>query len=184
MAKYKVGDKVRIVNHRTMHMSIFGGMDKWLGKTMTIRTILPVGYHMVEDRGENCCGGWYWYEDMIAGLAEPERKPYKGGIQMSAREATPAEITAMKERLAKRQEERRFDADADQAINLVHRRKPVVVEERATALEKREYVVQAIPAGRAFSWAACAVILARAVSENILFLLVLGLAVFGAAAVM
>lgn len=96
--------------------------------------------------------------------------------------ATPAEIDAMKARLAKRQEQRRFDLDAAQAINLVHRRQPVV-EERVTAVEKREYVSRVIPAGRAFSWAACALILARAVSENILFLLVLGLVVFGAAAV-
>lgn len=102
---------------------------------------------------------------------------------MSAKDATPAEIAAMRERLAARQAERRFDMDAAQAINLVHRRQPVVVEERATALEKREYMARIIPAGRAFSWAACAVILARVFSENILFLLVLGLVVFGAAAV-
>lgn len=74
MAKYKVGDRVRIVNHRTKYMSIFGNMDKWFGKTMTIRTILPAGYHMVEDREENCCEGWYWDDDMIAGLAEPGQK--------------------------------------------------------------------------------------------------------------
>lgn len=73
MAKYKVGDKVRIVNHRTKFMNIYGDMDKWFGKTMTIRTILPMGYHMVEDREENCCEGWYWDDDMIAGLAEPQR---------------------------------------------------------------------------------------------------------------
>lgn len=71
MAKYKVGDKVRIVKHRTAGMSIFGVMDKWLGKTMTIRRILPLGYLMVEDREENCCEGWYWTNGMIAGLAEP-----------------------------------------------------------------------------------------------------------------
>lgn len=72
MAKYKVGDKVRIVNHRTFHMNDAGDMDKWFGKTMTIRTILPFGYSMVEDREENCCEGWYWDDDMIAGLAEPQ----------------------------------------------------------------------------------------------------------------
>lgn len=71
MAKYKVGDKVRIVNHRTAGMNIFGAMDKWLGQVMTIRKMLPLGYLMVEDREENCCDGWYWTDDMIAGLAEP-----------------------------------------------------------------------------------------------------------------
>lgn len=73
MAKYKVGDRVRIVNHRTRRMSVFGDMDKWFGKTMTIRRILPMGYFMVEDREENCCEGWYWDDEMIAGLAKPEK---------------------------------------------------------------------------------------------------------------
>lgn len=72
MAKYKVGDRVRIVNHRTFCMNDDGYMDKWLGKTMTISTILPAGYHMVEDRKENLGEGWYWNDDMIAGLAEPQ----------------------------------------------------------------------------------------------------------------
>lgn len=94
------------------------------------------------------------------------------------------EVAAMRARLAKRQEERRFDRDAAQAINLVHHRQPVVVEERVSPLEKREYVARVIPAGRAFDWAACAVILDRALTDNWTFLLVLGLVVFGAAAVM
>ncbi len=72
MAKYKVGDRVRIVNHRTLYMNNFGDMDKWLGKTMTIRTVLPFGYFMMEDREENFGEGWYWGDDMIAGLAEPQ----------------------------------------------------------------------------------------------------------------
>lgn len=74
MAKYKVGDRVRIVNHRTRNMSVFGDMDKWFGKTMTIRRILPLGYLMVEDREENCCEGWYWDDDMIAGLVKPKKE--------------------------------------------------------------------------------------------------------------
>lgn len=97
--------------------------------------------------------------------------------------AKEEEIAAMKARLARRQEERRFDRDTAQAMDLVHRRKPVV-EEQTTAVEKREYVSRVIPAGRAFSWAACAVILARALTDNWAFLLVLGLVTFGAAAVM
>lgn len=92
-------------------------------------------------------------------------------------------VAALRARLAQRQEERRFDLDAAQAINLVHHRQPVVAPERATAVEKREYVARVIPAGRAFSWAACALILARAVTDNWAFLLVLGLVTFGAAAV-
>lgn len=68
MAKYKVGDKVRIVDH-------LGEMDKWLGKVMTIRECYLTSYRMKEDYGEYNGYGWCWYEDMIAGLAEPEREP-------------------------------------------------------------------------------------------------------------
>lgn len=77
MAKYKVGDKVRIVGYRTFHMNSFGEMDKWLGKVMTVRGIERGlhGYWMVEDCGENKGRGWLWVDSMIAGLAEPERGP-------------------------------------------------------------------------------------------------------------
>lgn len=74
MAKYKVGDKVRIVDHRTGPMNNFGKMDKWLGKVMTIRECLLSGYWMEEDYGENIGFGWMWDDSMISGLAEPERE--------------------------------------------------------------------------------------------------------------
>ena len=73
MAKYKVGDRVRIVNCRTFQMNDNGGMDKWLGKTMTIKALEGDGYRMLEDRNEYFGDGWYWNDDMIAGLAEPQR---------------------------------------------------------------------------------------------------------------
>ena len=75
MAKYKIGDKVRIVDHRTDHMNNFGKMDKWLGKVMTIRDLSSPGYWMREDYGENYGYGWLWDDDMISGLAEPRREP-------------------------------------------------------------------------------------------------------------
>lgn len=75
MAKYKIGDKVRIVDHRTDNMHHFGKMDKWLGKVMTIRECLLSGYWMEEDYGENIGFGWRWDDSMISGLAEPEREP-------------------------------------------------------------------------------------------------------------
>lgn len=76
--KYKIGDKVRIVDHRTGHMNHSGGMDKWLGKVMTIRSVdrFLHGYWMEEDLGENIGCGWAWEDDMISGLSEPEREPY------------------------------------------------------------------------------------------------------------
>lgn len=75
MSKYRVGDKVRIVDHRTGPMNNFGKMDKWLGKVMTIRECLLSGYWMEEDYGENIGYGWCWDDDMISGLAEPGREP-------------------------------------------------------------------------------------------------------------
>ena len=74
--KYKVGDRVRIVDYRTVHMNSSGKMDKWLGKVMTIRDRFLSGYWMQEDYGENDGYGWLWVDSMIAGLAEPEQKPY------------------------------------------------------------------------------------------------------------
>lgn len=76
MAKYKVGDKVRIVGHRTYNMNPSGEMDKWLGKVMTIRGLSWFGYWMEEDYGEYLGDGWMWDDSMISGLAEPEREPY------------------------------------------------------------------------------------------------------------
>lgn len=78
MAKYKVGDKVRIVSKRPQKNGN-PYMDKHLGKTMTIIKSginnSGVYYCMEEDRND-FLGHWCWYEYMIAGLAEPERGPY------------------------------------------------------------------------------------------------------------
>lgn len=76
MAKYKVGDKVRIVDHRTYNMNPYGKMNKWLGKVMTIRGLSSFGYWMEEDSGKYLGDGWMWDDSMISGLAEPEREPY------------------------------------------------------------------------------------------------------------
>lgn len=77
MAKYKVGDKVRIVSKRPQRCWN-PYMDKYLGKTMTIIKSgingYGVYYYMEEDR-DDFLGNWRLYEDMIAGLAEPEREP-------------------------------------------------------------------------------------------------------------
>nr|DAI47427.1 MAG TPA: Mind bomb SH3 repeat domain [Caudoviricetes sp.] len=77
MAKYKVGDKVRIVSKRPQR-NWNPEMDEWLGKTMTIVASgineNGVYYFMDEDR-HGFCGFWFWYENMISGLAEPEREP-------------------------------------------------------------------------------------------------------------
>lgn len=78
MAKYKVGDKVRIVS-KSPQRYWNPEMGKWLGKTMTItgsgrNRDGETYYRMFEDRTFEHIW-WYWYEDMIDGLAEPEREP-------------------------------------------------------------------------------------------------------------
>ena len=77
MAKYKCGDKVRIVSKRTQQCWN-PYMDKYLGKTMTIikSGINNEGvYYCMEEDRDDFLGHWCWYEYMIAGLAEPAREP-------------------------------------------------------------------------------------------------------------
>lgn len=78
MAKYKVGDKVRIVS-KSPQRYWNPEMGKWLGKTMTItgsgrNRDGETYYRMFEDRTSEHIW-WYWYEDMISGLAEPKQEP-------------------------------------------------------------------------------------------------------------
>ena len=78
MAKYKAGDRVRIVS--TPRLARWNGaMNKWLGETMTITSVSvnskgEIFYRMAEDRGDFYGCGWCWYEDMISGLAESDRE--------------------------------------------------------------------------------------------------------------
>lgn len=77
MAKYKVGDEVRIVSERPQR-NWSPLMDKWLGKTMTIaycRTNLIGNYYLMDEDTTDAFGRWRWYEDMIAGLVEPKQEP-------------------------------------------------------------------------------------------------------------
>lgn len=108
--------------------------------------------------------------------------------------ASVEEVDALRARLREKQEQRWLDESAAEVMSMVHHRAPLeeqrgagrmprIVEERTAPLETREYVARVIPAERAFSWAAVALILARSVVDNWLFLLVLGFAVFGCAAV-
>ena len=72
MSKYKVGDKVRIVSEwgKGCRQNSDGKMDKWLGKTMTIRKVTPHDYYLMEeDKAERDGIGWCWFDACIAGLA-------------------------------------------------------------------------------------------------------------------
>lgn len=68
--KYKAGDRVRIVKEKTgEYWNPEGVMDKWLGQTMTIKSVRESGmrcYKMKEDDEL-----WCWYPWMIEGLAKP-----------------------------------------------------------------------------------------------------------------
>lgn len=108
--------------------------------------------------------------------------------------ASAEEVDALRARLKEKQEQRWLDESAAEVMRMVHHRAPLgeqrvagrmprIVEERTAPLEAREYVARVIPAERAFNWAAVALILARSVVDNWLFLLVLGFVVFGCAAV-
>lgn len=90
--KYKVGDRVRIVkkwNKDTCESSA-GGMDKWLGKVMTIREF--VGgfatmevYRMVEDCHEHAGDGFLWNDACIEGLANEKIVITTDGTETLAR---------------------------------------------------------------------------------------------------
>lgn len=73
---YDVGDRVKIVPQRVgSAWNSRGEMDKYLGTTMTVRwssgdSGSSSTYRMEEDRHDHDGVGWYWYQHMIAGLAE------------------------------------------------------------------------------------------------------------------
>ncbi len=83
MAKYKVGDKVRIVSERPKDIVFFDKLGKYLGKTLTVSGVewnLYSGtfYFLKEAIIESgACAGSHWVfrESWISGLAEPEREP-------------------------------------------------------------------------------------------------------------
>lgn len=78
MAKYKVGDKVRIVSEWPNECGFPKAMCKYLGKTMTVCSVndSPYGaiYRFHEATSEVFHEKRYWafMEDWIAGLAEPQ----------------------------------------------------------------------------------------------------------------
>lgn len=103
---------------------------------------------------------------------------------MPIRDATKDEIRAMMARLREKREQRRLEADINEVIDMVQHRGPSQSAREGCQLPQGgSQGGRAEAAGRAFSWAAVAVIVARTVIDNWLFLLVLGFVVFGAVAV-
>jgi hypothetical protein len=80
--KYKIWDRVRIVEERVDGMDPDWGMDKYLWKIMTISSVTSENYpyKMVEDEDDGMWTGWWvWWDQMIEWLAD-EWTPKEGEI--------------------------------------------------------------------------------------------------------
>lgn len=83
MAKYKVGDKVRIVSEQPKDFAYADNMGKYLGKTFIVSMVKwhPLFGNLYSLEGaiieRGACAGpsWVFKESWISGLAEPEREP-------------------------------------------------------------------------------------------------------------
>lgn len=83
MAKYKVGDKVRIVSERPKDFVFFDKLEKYLGKTLTVSMVEWSSYlgnlyflkEAIIESGACAGSSWAFKESWISGLAEPAREP-------------------------------------------------------------------------------------------------------------
>lgn len=87
MAKYKCGDKVRIVSKNPNAIGFTDAMEKYLGKTLTVINVWERPYGLSTYNFKEATVGnpsmdlprkvshWNFAESWISGLAEPERKP-------------------------------------------------------------------------------------------------------------
>ena len=78
MAKYKVGDKVRIVSERPWAFGFPDCMVKYLGKALTVARVNARTYAEPTYRFEEAVdNGYYWLfgESWISGLVEPKQEP-------------------------------------------------------------------------------------------------------------
>lgn len=78
MAKYKVGDKVRIVSECPWAFGFPDPMVKYLGKTLTVVCVNARAHAESTYRFEEAVdNGYYWLfsESWISGLVEPKQEP-------------------------------------------------------------------------------------------------------------
>lgn len=92
MAKYKVGDKVRIVSERPASPRFVDPMVQYLGKTLTVSKVeeetLGTIYRFQEATSEVFHEKRYYWafkEDWIAGLAEPQVKRHDNDLSVVIR---------------------------------------------------------------------------------------------------
>lgn len=87
MAKYKVGDKVRIVSKNPNAIGFTDAMEKYLGKTLTVINVWERPYGLSTYNFKEATVGnpsmdlprkvshWNFAESWISGLAEPDLEP-------------------------------------------------------------------------------------------------------------
>ena len=75
MAKYKVGDKVRIVSQKPNHPGFMADMEQYLGKTLTVRSVVEPSTGARYTFNEMY---WAFPEAWIAGLVKPKQKKESG----------------------------------------------------------------------------------------------------------
>jgi len=75
MEKFKKGDKVKIIKKYNTWNS-HGKMDKWLGKTVTIKSYNVASCEIEEDSSENNGTGWFWNHSCLE-LVESEKNMEK-----------------------------------------------------------------------------------------------------------
>lgn len=90
MAKYKVGDKVRIVSRKPDHIGFMADMKQYLGKTLTVRSAVDGSTgarYTFEEAYSIPTDGCYWcfLESWIAGLAEPQVKRHDNDLSVVIR---------------------------------------------------------------------------------------------------
>ena len=83
MAKYKVGDKVRIVSQKPNHPGFMADMEQYLGKTLTVQSVAEgstgARYTFDEAYLIPIYGMYWWFsEAWIAGLVKPKQKKESG----------------------------------------------------------------------------------------------------------
>lgn len=92
----KPGDKVRIANKRGSSWNVYGAMDHWMGKVMTVDSIVCGGqcFEMVESKGENDGENWRFNEEDFFEVltafdhAEPEDADVTVELHFCGRETT------------------------------------------------------------------------------------------------
>lgn len=91
MAKYNVGDKVRVKkvvkDTYPSGWNSGGEMDHWCGQIMTIRAIESDGdYRMKEDFNENKNRGWFWEEEWLEPITYFTKDDLKTGMSVTTRD--------------------------------------------------------------------------------------------------